>query len=498
MHPATKAKAKAAMAGALGLGAGIVGLTSAASAAEPTQQELMDQIKALQAKVDQMEARQNQAASQTQPASTQPTAAQPGTTQPAEQPAGQGASVDSVLRDAERRSSPSFLQGGGLTAGYQHNRFTIQDEKGDFVLNPSFQFQFRHVADFRSDDTAAGNGSDTIDSGFEVRRMKLIFEGNAFGPNLTYRFQWSTDQHDGHLTLEDAWGRYALGDAFGNGGRNFAVRFGQFKDPTFHEEITSPMRQLAADRSMVNEVLGGGVTDRVQGVSLIWDDGPEGSPFRAEIGFDDGIHTINTNFQDGGGNATFGADNPSWGAFARVECLAMGNWKQYDDFTTLGNGSQNLLVFGAGASYTESANTAGGADTLLYTADVQYEAGRLGLYGAFYGAYGEPAGATEGGTNDWGFLAQAGYMLVADKWELFARYDMISLDDARLSSGAEDTFPELTVGLNYYLKGHAAKFTIDGTWLPSGAPQNLDGIGILDPDGDQDQFVIRTQFQLVI
>src|SRR6185436_8942650 len=49
-HPATKA----AVAGALGVGAGILGLGQVASAAEPTQQEMLEQIKALQAKVAQL------------------------------------------------------------------------------------------------------------------------------------------------------------------------------------------------------------------------------------------------------------------------------------------------------------------------------------------------------------------------------------------------------------------------------------------------------------
>ena len=100
-----------------------------------------------------------------------------------------------------------------------------------------------------------------------------------------------------------------------------------------------------------------------------------------------------------------------------------------------------------------------------------------------------------------GFLVQAGYLLGdSEKWEVFGRFDMTMLDDSRFADGSdnEDTFPELTIGLNHYLHGHAAKLTIDGTWLPSGAPNNQDGLGILDPDGDDDQFMIRTQFQLLI
>ena len=500
MHPATKA-----VAGALGVGAGVLGFASAAQAAEPTQQELLEQIKALQTKVEQLEARQAQQAPQTQPATAQKKSnAAAGSTE-------QEATIDSVLRDAERRSGPQFLQGGALSAGYFRNRFIIQDEAGNFVLNPNFQFQFRHVVNYRQDNSENDAGTDTFESGFEIRRMKFAFDGTLFGPQLTYRFQWATERDGGEPLLDDAWVRWAFGDTFGNWGRDFAVRIGQFKDPTFHEEITSSRRQLAADRSMLNEVLAGGVTDWVQGVALVWDDGPEGRPLRAEVGFTDGIGTRNTNFVDAGGSGMFigppvaddegdiEAINPDWGAFARLEWLALGNWKSYDDFTARGNEGQDLLVVGVGASYTENGQTAGGGDTLLYTADVQYEAGRLGLYGAYVGAYSEPAFATEGGLHDMGFLVQAGYLLDRrEQWEVFGRYDVMLLDDNRFDELTEDMFSELTVGLNYYIRGHAAKFTIDGTWLPNGSPANLTGIGILDPDNDEDQFMIRTQFQLLI
>ena len=481
--PATKA----AVAGVLGLGAGILGVGRGALAAEPTQQELLEQIKALQAKVEQLETRQNQQA-QTQPAAaTQPAASSE-----------EDATVDSVLTDAARRSNPSFMQTGGFTAGYSRNKFIIQDEAGNFVLNPNVQFQFRHVLNSRDMDSDDGENDTGVESGFEIRRLKFALEGNLFGPNLTYKLQWATNRANGQLVLEEAWGRYALGDFLGETTKDLAVRFGQIKDATFHEEVTSSKRQLAVDRSLANEVLAGGLTDYVQVVSLIWDDGPEGRPLRAEIGYSDGWNSDNTNFVDGGGVGIYGAANPDWGAFGRIEYLMMGNWKQYDDFTAMGN-STDLLVLGAGAHYAEASGS-GGSDAILYTADVQYETGRLGLYGAYYGAYGEPnvsGNVTANGIMDQGFLAQAGFMF-ADKWEVFGRWDVVMIDEDRLADGVEDTFDEFTVGLNWYMKGHAAKFTIDFNYLPSGVPNDQNGIGYLDPDGDEAQFAVRSQFQLLL
>jgi hypothetical protein len=52
--------------------------------------------------------------------------------------------------------------------------------------------------------------------------------------------------------------------------------------------------------------------------------------------------------------------------------------------------------------------------------------------------------------------------------------------------------------VNYYVRGHAAKFTLDFSYLPNGTPVNADGAGILDPDAHDEQFVARGQFQLLL
>ena len=490
--------APAAVAGALGLG-GVLSAALAAPAAspsappEPTREELLQRLRTLRGKLETLEAAE-QAAPATRPAAT------PEAPRDAD---AEGATVGSVLDDAQRRSR--MLQVGGLpvVAGHRDGMFFIQDEAGRFLINPNLQFQFRHVVNVRSstvdvdpddDDTdedpeVTGDDHSRIESGFEVARLKFAFDGYAFGPRLTYKFRWETQSDGGSLTLEDAWVKYAFADS------DFAVRAGQFKDPTFHEELVGSQRQLAVDRSLVNEVVGGGLTDYVQGVALVWNPGSERTPVRAEAGFSDGINTDNTGFAGGGGSPEVGAADPDWGLFARVEYKPFGDWRQYEDFTALGN-ARDMLVLGAGATYTE----AGDGDALLYTFDVQYETGSLGLYAAYYGAYGEPQDETieAGSTHDSGILVQAGQMLT-DKWELFGRFDTAILDTARFLEGEEqENFQEFTVGLNYYLRGHAAKFTIDASYLPNGTPRDVPDIGLIDPDGDEDQYMLRTQFQLLL
>ena len=470
MLPATKA----AVAGARGLGAGVLGAGTVASAAEPTQQELLEQIKALQAKVEQLESRQNSQAAQTQPAATQPQE--------------QGATVDSVLRDAERRSDPLMLQGGsGVTAGYNKGKFVIQDEAGNFVLHPQLHFAPRFAVSNRDD--AKHNGSDkSTESGFEIRRLKLGFDGNVFTPNLTYLFLWATDRNSGNLQLEEAWAKYA----FPTGAlHNFYVKGGQFKDPFAHEGLTSSKRLLAAERSLLNDVFTGG-DNFVQGAAVGWDDGPEGSPFRAEVAYTDGANGANQNFQD------FPTTKANFGVAGRVEYLAFGKWSEYEDWTTIGN-TEDMLAFGAGVDLTEAGDT----DTLLHTLDVQYERGRLGLFAAYMGrsiedaTVGTGADATNHNGYDWGFIAQAAY-LMDNRLEPFVRYDYINFDKDLLPAGTdENKVHEFTVGANYYFKGHNAKFTADVTYLPNGTPVADTGADILASDGER-EFVFRAQFQLLL
>ncbi len=139
----------------------------------------------------------------------------------------------------------------------------------------------------------------------------------------------------------------------------------------------------------------------------------------------------------------------------------------------------------------------GNANTLLHTVDAQYEVGPLGLYAAYVGAATDNDNDAGGNWYDWGALAQAGFM-VSDKWEVFGRYNFVNLDDDR---SGDNQFDEITAGVNYYIEKHTMKFTADVTYLPDGTPltgSTADGIGHLGDDADEQQFLFRAQFQLLL
>ncbi len=449
---------RSAVAGALGIG-GVLGMSSLAAASEPSRDELLQKLEALQAKVEKLEAGQ-QATTQRLDADHV------------------DATVASVLRDADDRSV--FLQNvADLPAGYEKGKFFIRSTDGRFTLNPAFQFQLRYVLNYREGEGDDGDDDAEIESGFELRRMKFGFAGTAY-EKFKYKFVWFTNRNGGEVLLEDAEVQYALTE-------RLSIFGGQFKNPVHHEELVSSSKQLSADRSLVNELLGGGVEDRVQGVGVNWDN----EVITVIAAVHDGRESLNTNFRDSPTN------DSDYGAAARVEYLAFGDKKGYGDFTALGN-TGSMLVFGAGVGFSGLEDTNG----IAYTIDAQYETGPLALYAALLGQttreHGDDDEVDEEGeeiaddADAYGGLVQAGYML-SDKLELFGRYGYISLDDDSLD---EDQIHEITVGSNYYIEGHNVKVTADVIFLPSGSPGES-GLGIID-SGDESQFVGRLQFQLLI
>jgi hypothetical protein len=428
----------ALMAATLGMGA------TAAWAEQPSQADLQKQIEQLQSQVKDL---------QTQRAT------------PSFNAGDVDATVSSVLTDANRRSQ-LLAESGGFLGGWQDGGFHIMSADRNYDLQPYFQFQFRSVTNLGD----FGDDESSVDDGFEIRRMKFGFKGHAITPRLKYDFRWATDRASGTPTLENAFVQYQFAD-------NLAFKVGQWKDNVWHEETLSSGRQLAVERSLVNELLGGGLTDYVQGVSLIYD----AEAIRAELAYHDGANSDNTSFRDAGSN---------FGVSGRVDFKVMGDWKSYDDFSAMNN-KKDLLVIGGGADLTQIGDT----NVLFHTVDAQFETGPIGLYGAYVARYVDTGDDGGDDSYDWGFLVQAGFMLNTN-WELFGRYDMTTFEDDQ--ANGEDTVHEITAGVNYYLKGHAAKVTIDVTWLPSGSPTGVSGAGIIGQTDDDDQFLIRGQFQLLL
>lgn len=394
------------------------------------------------------------------------------------------ATVAEMLADAETRSS--LLSAGD--AGHD-GRFFISGD--GYRLNVGGILQVRYVANFRDDEN-----DDDFDGGFQARRTKLNFQGDL-NNDWFFRVRGNFDRGDGGgFGLEYAYAGYK----FANG-----VRFtaGQFKSPLLREELVDDARQLAAERSVTNFVF---TQDYSQGVMIDY----ETETWRTAFSFTDGLATGNTDFTQNQTAAWFASGNglgeSDYALTGRFEYLFSGGWKMFDDFTSAKGQDFGAMVGGA-LHWQQSANTNNPADvdvdTLEYTIDVSLEGDSWNLFGAFIGRYQESrAGGGDVDTHDFGVVVQGGWRF-AENTELFARWDGIFGDDERAAFADDDTFNFLTVGVNHYWAGHAAKGTLDLVWafedtsplVGLGVLPNT-GIGLLG-DSEENEVTIRAQFQLL-
>src|SRR5262249_20298202 len=135
---------------------------AAEPASEPTTKELLDQIRQLQNKVEQLEAKQSQSSAEV------------------------AATVDKIVADANRRSQ-LLVTDSNLVGGWNDKKqqFYLASEDGNFYFHPIAILQFRGNVNYREDAKASGDSS--TEEGFEVRRAKLGFDGNVFTKDLTYK-----------------------------------------------------------------------------------------------------------------------------------------------------------------------------------------------------------------------------------------------------------------------------------------------------------------------
>lgn len=383
--------------------------------------------------------------------------------------------TDAALLDAQSRIN---YQSEELTAGHNGKNFFLESTDGAFSLALSGQAQVRYVFNNRSD--APGTGIDDGDNlaGFQFRRMKLKGKGKFADPKIDYNFSIVANRDSNAVTLEE----FGIGYKFDNG---VTVKAGRFKSPFSFDELTSSTRQQAAERSLVNEQFTTGFTEGVQAEFEPVDD------LKVRAMFNDGAGAGE------GGNGDFN-ETPVDLAFTVRGDYTIGGSKGFaKDYTSWVEDEMGINLGAAVHHQTFKTGVDQAADANLdaftrFTADVLYNHAGLSLFGAVYL---ETQDAVNGGTeaDPFGFQVQGGYT-IDDTWEPFARYEYIDPDNG----GGEISV--VTVGVNYFLKKHSAKFTLDGVLAldPLTGIAVSDGLGLQgDSAGEDGQFAIRAQFQLL-
>ncbi len=433
--------------------------------------------------------------------------------------------VSEMLADAETRSSLMTSAGAG---GYDDG-FYLADSTGNFRLNVDGAVQFRYNFDFRDEDSDVATDESDFDSGFNFPRVDLKFSGHVINPNIFYTVWGRFASEGGDFELSDAF----VGYRFDNG---FYLKWGQFRAQFLREDNVRGYYNLAADRSLTNEVFRQG---NVQGIEL----GYEAEEFRIIASFNDGFNTANTEFSE---NTSYGASydpitgdlvtlrpgigartpgETDFGITLRAEIKLAGTWDQFQDFTSMpGDEFAAMIGIGGHFQYTDS-------DRVTFSADVDPALLPIDVTGgnAWYGAWtvdlsleGDGwnffAAGMGGHTNaddivvnaitgdrddrtfdDFGVVVQGGIFVPETDWEFFARYDVTFFDDDDRAPGGTDSFNTLTFGTNWYWSGHAAKFTFDVQWFIDSRHQILEQqpqLGWL-ASSDDNEFAFRVQFQLL-
>ena len=425
--------------------------TGVARADPPTPEQMAEQIRQLQAKVDRLEA-DRPAAGQTARPTSVPAATRPetpaafptfnpslnpslppsNTTNNGVEPLGGADPINSNIKlppiqtDRTDGIAP-------VLAGWNGTQFTIRSTDGNFNLHPGLVLDVRDLVSYRHDlPTGTGRAGEVIrtgddtQNGVDLSRLRLIFDGTLFR-QVSYFFQFSADQGQS-LSLLDASVSYRFGDG------PFTLKAGQFKDPVWHERNVAESNQRAVDRSLPEFFLGGGQGSRVQGGAITYDQ----DRFRGQVVAHDGYGSQNTKFFDAGGVPTgvggaAGVNPTDYGFSGRAEYLALGTrtktfnpFTEYDQFTSLG-ATQNILVLGGGLDYSQAESN----DLILHTVDLQYNnVNGLSAFAGYYGSYRAihtNQGVPPGFYYDPAFVAQVAWVF-GSKFEPFARYDYTHLD----------------------------------------------------------------------
>ncbi|MBB6428895.1 porin [Algisphaera agarilytica] len=385
------------------------------------------------------------------------------------------AATDAAMLDAQSRINYAAEE---MTAGHNGKNFFLESADGGFSLALSGQGQFRYIYNQRSN--APGTGIDDGDNlaGFQLRRMKLKGKGHIADPKVSYSFSLASNRDSNNTGLES----FTLGYKFDNG---VALKAGRFKAPFAFDELTSSSRQQAVERSLVNEQFTTGHTEGIQVEFKPVDD------LKVKAMFSDGANAGE------GGNGDFNETPADLAVTVRGDYTIGGSKGFAKDYTSWVEDEMGINI--GAAVHHEVAKTGvnqatGTLDAFTrLTVDALYNNAGLSLFGAVYF---ETQDAVTGGveSDPFGLLAQAGYT-IDDTWEPFVRYEFIDTDVA----GA-DEINVITAGVNYYLKKHSAKFTVDGVFAldPLTGISVSDGLG-LQPDapGEDGQFALRAQFQLL-
>lgn len=376
--------------------------------------------------------------------------------------------VSEMMKDAQTRVDAIDTR---ILAGHDGS-FYVRSADGNFLLRVKGLLQIRYTANLRDDPVAAGaDDGDNFRSGFGLARTRFAFTGHVFDPSWEYML-WAGYNRMGSATLLDAYIRKSIGDT------GLSITVGQFKTPFLKEYLVSETALQFVDRSLVS----GSMSDTyTQGIMLTYTT----SHVRLFASINDGKSSLNSDWD---------VADTDLGATARIEFrLFGGDWKQYAVHESF-RGSDKMLVIGAAAHYQldESGFASDEINELHWTVDGTLHLGGANIFLAL-------VGETMDGNNtpnrqQLGAVAQSGFF-VTEQLELIGRFEWGESDVA-----GEHDLMVVTLGTNYFIKGHKLKVTADVGYAinPVSATWSSTGLGWrTDAPGQDGQIVGRVQIHLL-
>lgn len=303
------------------------------------------------------------------------------------------------------------------------------DDKFKLVINGQIQPQYQFLS---------LEGQDEVNT-FQIRRGRLIFGGHLYTKDLTYRVQYEMIGGNANTTREAFPRGQSLRDAYVNYRFNDAiqVRAGQFKPAYNREEFTSSSKLQLVDRSIVNDVFSYGRDLGVAFHGSVLDKALEYEVFLTNEG--------NSNNQTNANNEML------FGGRLTYNVLGQHGYTMGD----VENSEDHHLAISAAANFSQpraSADDSIGAGAV----DLAYRHAGLSVL-----LEADAARDFDSETNVIGTLAQAGYFIVPQRFEIAARGGAVFVTDDNAGNGYE-----VGGGLSYYFfKNHNVKLQSDYAML---------------------------------
>lgn len=379
-----------------------------------------------------------------------------------------------------------FKQGKGIV-------FTSADEKFSSSIMAILQLRYSFLDNDDSNNSAVKKAQDV--SRFELRRIKLCFNGYAYTKDLSYQlvinFANSQNPAPTYGLLEYTWMNYRFLD-------ELQVRFGQDKVPFGRQFLNPSSAQQLVDRSTVT-------TAFIPGIDT-------GLMIHGKIA--GGLFNYNIAGYGGLGQNTFRSTSSDNAFSARININPLGDMPYSEsDFensakplvslganffrdTLNGTESNNIMFagskgwYGIGNSLQPAPRKMSISEAVDFNTagfDTAFKWRGASLQGEYFLAQAD--GQTTGNKlRAHGGYIQAGYFIIPQKLELAARYSYF--DPNR--DVTNDQWVETTGGVSYYFNKHYLKLQADYTNI-----HKQKGLALNSGPNNTDDHLARFQAQII-